>query len=112
MPEQSSNHRPLGRATAEGDAYAVERARVLRTFGAQLRGLRERRNLTQEGFAQAANLHRNEIGVLERGQCEPHLMTLLILADAMGDPPCALLDGLLVPRERRPRRDSPSHCGG
>jgi transcriptional regulator with XRE-family HTH domain len=89
---------------AERDTYTAERARVLRTFGAQLRGLRKRRNLAQEGLAEVANLHRNEIGVLERGQCEPHLMTLLILADALEVPPRALLDGLPVPRERRPQR--------
>jgi transcriptional regulator with XRE-family HTH domain len=89
---------------AEGDAYGVERARVLARFGAQLRGLRERRNLAQEGLAEVANLHRNEIGVLERGQCEPHLMTLLILADALEVPLWALLDGLPVPRARRPQR--------
>ena len=91
---------------AERDAYTAERARVLRTFGVQLRGLRERRNFAQEGLAEVANLHRNEIGVLERGQCEPHLMTLLILADALEVPLRALLDGVPVPQERRSQRMS------
>jgi XRE family transcriptional regulator, regulator of sulfur utilization len=90
----------------ERDAYMLERTEVLRTFGAQLRGLREQRSLAQEGLAEVANLHRNEIGVLERGQCEPRLMTLLILGEALEVPPCALLDGLPVPRQRRPRRAS------
>jgi DNA-binding XRE family transcriptional regulator len=92
-------------ARAEHDAYTAERARVLRSFGARLRALRERRKLAQEALADLANLHRNEIGVLERGHCEPHLMTLLILADALEVSPYALLDGLPTPRQRRPRRN-------
>jgi transcriptional regulator with XRE-family HTH domain len=86
------------------DAYAVERAQVLKTFGEQLRGQRKQRNLKQEGLAEVATVHRNEIGILERGQCEPGLFTLLVLADALEVPPRALLDGLPVPRERRPQR--------
>ena len=103
VPEQSDNH-SRGRVITARDPYAVERARALRTFGAQLRGLRERRGLSQEGFAEVANLHRNEIGVLERGQGEPGLLTFLILADALEVPLCALCDGLPVPTERRARR--------
>ena len=86
------------------DAYAVERARVLKTFGEQLRGQRKQRNLAQEGLAEVANVHRNEIGILERGQCEPGLLTLLVLADTLEVAPRALLDGLPIPRERRPQR--------
>ncbi len=86
------------------DAYTAERGRLLRAFGETLRGLRERQNLTQEGLAEVASVHRNEVGILERGQCEPGLLTLLILADALEVEPRALLAGLFVPRERRPRR--------
>ncbi len=52
-------------------AYSAERARVLGVFGENLRGLRKQRNLAQERLAEVASVHRNEIGVLERGQCEP-----------------------------------------
>jgi transcriptional regulator with XRE-family HTH domain len=89
---------------AEHDAYAVERARLLLAFGENLRALRKRRNLAQEGFAEVANVHRNEIGVLERGQCEPGLLTLLILADAVEVPLKALTERVPAPRERRPAR--------
>jgi transcriptional regulator with XRE-family HTH domain len=85
-------------------AYTAERARILSVFGGQLRGLREQRSLAQERLAAVANVHRKEIGVLERGQCEPGVLTLLIVANALEVPPHILLDGLPVPRERRPRR--------
>jgi transcriptional regulator with XRE-family HTH domain len=85
-------------------AYTAERARLLNVLGKNLRGHRVRRNLAQERLAEIASLHRNEIGVLERGQGEPGVLTLLIVADALRVPPHILLDGLPVPRERRPRR--------
>ncbi len=68
---------------AEHDAYVVERARLLKVFGENLRGRREQRELAQEGLAEVANVHRNEIGILERGQCKPGLLTLLILAETL-----------------------------
>jgi transcriptional regulator with XRE-family HTH domain len=91
---------------AEGDAYKAERARLLKAFGEQLRTLRKRRNLAQERLAEVASLHRNEIGVLERGQGEPGLLTLLILADALEVPLRGLTEGVSPPSERRPARHS------
>ncbi len=90
----------------EGDAYRAERARLLKAFGEQLRTLRKRRNLAQERLAEVASLHRNEIGVLERGQGEPGLLTLLILADALEVPLRGLTEVVSPPRERRPARHS------
>jgi transcriptional regulator with XRE-family HTH domain len=90
----------------EQSAYTAERARLLSAFGEKLRAERKRRNLAQEGLAEVANLHRNEIGVLERGQCAPNLLTLLILADALEVPLKDLTEGVPVPRERRPVRHS------
>jgi transcriptional regulator with XRE-family HTH domain len=87
-----------------GDAYAVERARLLKMFGERLCALRKQRNLAQEGLAEVADLHRNEIGVLERGQGSPGLLTLLVLADALEVPLEGLTEGVPVPRERRPAR--------
>lgn len=89
---------------AEQDAYTVERARLLKVFGENLRGLRTRRNLAQERLAEVASLHRNEIGIVERGECEPGLLVLLVLADALKVSPCVLLDGVPVPSQRRPAR--------
>ena len=87
-------------------AYTVERVRLLLVFGENLRALRKRRNLAQEWLAEVANVHRNEIGVLERGQCEPGLLTLLILADTLEVPLEGLTEGVPAPRERRPARHS------
>lgn len=88
------------------DTYRAERERLLQAFGGKLRTVRERHGLSQEGFAEVANVHRNEIGVLERGQCEPGLLMLLILADAVEVPLKALTEGVPTPRERRPARHS------
>ncbi len=98
----------------EQDAYMVERARLLKVFGENLRALRKHRNLAQEGLAEVANLHRNEIGVIERGECAPNLLTLLILADALEVPLEALTEEVAVPRERRPARchTGTRHGGG
>jgi transcriptional regulator with XRE-family HTH domain len=83
-------------------AFQAERSLFLLAFGRKLRAERKRRNLSQEALAHIASLHRNEIGYLERGEHEPYVSTLLVLADALGLPPCALLDGLPVPVERKP----------
>jgi transcriptional regulator with XRE-family HTH domain len=90
------------------DTYTAERARLLAAFGGKLRAERERRNVSQEGLAKIAKVHRTHIGALELGQREPHLAMLLILADTLGVSPGTLLDGLPVPRERK----APTHSKG
>jgi transcriptional regulator with XRE-family HTH domain len=64
-------------------AYQAERSRLLLAFGRKLRAEREHRNLSQEALAYIAILHRNEIGYLERGEQEPYISTLLVLADTL-----------------------------
>jgi transcriptional regulator with XRE-family HTH domain len=86
------------------DTYTAERARLLRLMGENLRDLRERQGLTQEGLAEAAGIHRNEVGILERGECEPGLLMLLILAAALEVPLSDLAGEVPAPRERRPAR--------
>jgi transcriptional regulator with XRE-family HTH domain len=85
-------------------AYAAERARVLGAFGENLCAERERRSLAQERLAEVANVRRNEIGIVEPGECEPGLLVLLILVDALKVSPCVSLNGVPVPTERRPAR--------
>ncbi len=90
------------------DAYQAERTRLLRIFGEKLRAARERRNLSQDALARQAAIHRTQVGMLESGQREPLLTTLLILAHTLAVPPSQLIDGLLVPRERK----APTHSKG
>ena len=87
---------------AAPDAYMAERARLLRSFGTRLRGVRERRGLSQETLARRAAVHRTHIGALEQGHRDPHMTMLLILASALEIPPGTLLDGSPAPRERKP----------
>jgi transcriptional regulator with XRE-family HTH domain len=86
-------------------AYAAERARLLEAFGKRLRAERERRNVSLEGLAEIANIHRTQLGALELGKRDPRLTMLLILADALEVAPGTLLEGLAVPTERK----APTH---
>jgi DNA-binding XRE family transcriptional regulator len=86
--------------------YTEERAAILRDFGIKVARLRAEFG-SQEAFAHTdrVRLHRNAIGIIERGECEPGLLTLLILADAFEDNSFwELLKSLAVPRQRRLRR--------
>ncbi len=76
-------------------SYDGMRARdAQRKFAENLRALRTRAGFSQERLAFACNLHRTEISLLERGAREPRLSTLVRLAEGLGVPPAALLDGI------------------
>lgn len=89
----------MDRDEAKQARFKAERARILRAFGANLRELRGPR--TQEAIADLATLHPTYIGNLERGEREPKLSILLILADAFDVPLDRLAQGLPVPKERK-----------
>lgn len=57
---------------------------VAATFGKNLCAARRRAGLSQEKVAFRADLHRTEIGLLERGERLPRIDTLLKLAGALG----------------------------
>lgn len=68
---------------------------VARHFGENLRRVRKGTGLSQEKVGFLAELHRTEIGLLERGARVPRLDTLIKLAAALGvriDSP--LFDGI------------------
>jgi transcriptional regulator with XRE-family HTH domain len=76
-------------------------------FGANLRRLRERSGLSQEALAtRAGGLHRTEISLLERGEREPRLSTVVLLAQALGVKVATLLRGVdeaqVRERQRKP----------
>jgi transcriptional regulator with XRE-family HTH domain len=60
-------------------------------FAQNLRAARRRRGLSQEALAAAADLHRTEVSLLERGGREPRLTTIVRLARALGVTPLTLL---------------------
>ena len=85
------------------DVYAVERAWLLSCSARTCAPCASVGTSRRKDCAEVADLHRNEIGVLERGQGEPGLLTLLIL-DTLEIPLEGLTDGVPAPRERRPAR--------
>ena len=60
----------------------VQRRR--RSFGAQLRALRQQRGWSQEALAERANLHRTYVSSVELGQRNISLDNIHAVADALG----------------------------
>jgi transcriptional regulator with XRE-family HTH domain len=64
-------------------------------FAKNLRHHRDRSGLSQEALADACELHRTEISLLERSKRSPRLETIVILARGLGlSSPGELLDGI------------------
>ena len=63
-------------------------------FGENLARARARAGISQEELGFRADLHRTEIGLLERGIRLPRIDTLLKLAGALEVEPDDLLDGM------------------
>lgn len=82
--------------------YMRERKAYLEAFSENIRRLREERDLSQADLYKLADLHRTQLGRMEGGDAEPRLMTLVIIADALGVKLDDLVAGLPVPKERRP----------
>ena len=61
-------------------------------FGKRIRELRLKRKLSQEKLAELADLHRNYVGVLERGLQNPSLLIIVKLARALEVRPAKLIE--------------------
>ena len=61
-------------------------------FGEIIRKLRLRRGMSQESLAELAELHRNYVGGIERGERNVSLKNILKLAAALRVKPGRLLD--------------------
>jgi transcriptional regulator with XRE-family HTH domain len=67
-------------------------ASALRTIlGTTVRALRTKAKYSQEGFADAIGVHRTYMGTLERGDANPTLETLEMIAKGLGVTVSALL---------------------
>jgi transcriptional regulator with XRE-family HTH domain len=72
----------------------VQILRARRLFGKNVRGLRERRGWSQERLAEIANLHRNYIGNVERGEQNISIDNIERIAHALGVRPEKLFAGI------------------
>ena len=67
--------------------------------GLEIRRLREAAKLSQEQLAERANLHRNYIGLIERGERNATLTALFQIASALNITLGALLGGVAGPAD-------------
>ena len=65
---------------------------AIRQFAHNLRRHRRELGLSQERLAETSGLHRTEISLLERGEREPRLSTIVRLGRGLGVPPELLLE--------------------
>ncbi|MCF8275600.1 MAG: helix-turn-helix domain-containing protein [Flavobacteriales bacterium] len=55
---------------------------LLQAFGERVRSLRIERNLSQYELADTANISRSQVKGIEKGDINPSLCTMAVLADA------------------------------
>jgi transcriptional regulator with XRE-family HTH domain len=63
-------------------------------FAANVRRLRERREMTQEQLGWAAGIHQTAVARIEAGERKPALETIFKLARGLEVPPADLFEGI------------------
>jgi transcriptional regulator with XRE-family HTH domain len=71
-------------------------------FGRAMRKARAKRDLSQEAFAERCGLHRNAVGLLERGERAPNLDTIVQIAEGLDLRPSKLM-ALFEAELRKPK---------
>lgn len=63
-------------------------------FAQNVRTIRQAQGLSQEALGEAAGIHRTAVSLLERGERDPRLGTVVRLARALKVTPGALMEGI------------------
>jgi transcriptional regulator with XRE-family HTH domain len=84
----------------KGESPAKPAVELDRSFGVNLKRLRKRRGYSQEALAERAEVHRTEVGLLERGERNPGFDVIVKLAGALGADASELFKGTaFIPSE-------------
>lgn len=67
---------------------------VAKQFGLNLARARDRAGMTQEELSLRANVHRTEVGLLERGGRLPRFDTIAKLAGSLAEGPAVFFEGV------------------
>ena len=71
----------------------MEQLQALQVIAQEVRRRRNALGLSQEGLAEKCGLHRTFVGGIERAERNITIKTLMLLAQALGCSPIALLGG-------------------
>jgi transcriptional regulator with XRE-family HTH domain len=66
--------------------------KYLKAFGQNLRNIRKSKGITQESLAFDSGLNISQIARIERGVVNPTICTILLISNALGEPPRTLFD--------------------
>ncbi len=61
----------------------MNKIKCIEEIGLIIRRYREENFITQEELSFRSGIHRNQIGLIERGKCDPKATTLLILCNVL-----------------------------
>jgi transcriptional regulator with XRE-family HTH domain len=65
---------------------------AIKAFGKKVRALRERKGVTIEEFANTSGLHPTQLGRIERGENNPTISYIVLIAEKLGVKPSELLN--------------------
>ena len=78
----------------------VEQQQLSIAFGQIIRNLRLEKDYSQEELADRSGLHRNAVGLLERGERTPSIETLFALGQGLGIKPSTLIAEVEATQDR------------